>query len=84
MTNTLTLQSRIAIQILAINDDVSHFSVELNGPNYRHFVTGLMLLFNLFVIVGKIANADVWQALDFGGKVLGIVIKSVAWGVFGI
>lgn len=78
----LILQS-VTIKIpLMVNERPFYF--RLTTRDYYHFITGLLFVFSLLVIIGKIANADVWQALDFGGKVLVIVMKSVAWGVFGV
>jgi uncharacterized membrane protein YjgN (DUF898 family) len=65
-----------------INDDVRRFNFELNGASYQHFITGLMIVFSMLVIIGRIVNSDIWQAIDFIGKVLGIVCRSLSYGLF--
>lgn len=84
-TRQATLQSRIAIQILAINDDVQRFHLDLNGPNYDYFVVGILWVYGFIVWLGHAAlfAGDISESLSFTGKVLVIVFISLVYGFIG-
>ena len=91
MTNLTTFQSRAAFQGIFINNDVRRFEAFFEGDKLANLITGVMIIFSLLVIIGKIANSgqvammsDLMQAAIFGGKVLAIICRSLIWGVFGI
>ena len=91
MSNLTTFQSRVAFQGVFINNDVRHFEAFFEGDKLTDLITGMMIVFSLLVIIGKIANSgqvtmmsDLMQAIIFGGKVLIIICRSLMWGVFGI
>lgn len=74
---------RIAIQILAINEDVQRWHLELNGHNYQYFMSGLMVLFSLIVWLGKssVAVGDLTESVRVVWLLVVIIAVSVAWGI---
>ena len=90
MTNLTTFQSRAAFQGIFINEDVRHFEVFFEGDKLTNLITSVMIILSLLVIIGKIANSgqvammsDLIQAIIFSSKLLVVVLKAIAWGVFG-
>lgn len=83
MSALTRLDSRIAIQILAIDDDVQRFSIDLNGPTYPYFVAGIMALFNLVVWIGMaiVSIGDISESVNFAWKVCAIIVVSLAWAI---
>lgn len=81
-TLTKTFDQRIAIQILAINEDVQRWHFELNGHNYQYFMSGLMVLFSLVVWLGKSSAmaGDLAESIRVVWLLAVIVVVSLAWG----
>jgi|SRR3989304_8562241 len=92
-TNRLTtFQSRIAVQLLVINDAVDRFSFsfDLSDKNLQHLIAGFSVLVSLIILIGRIVMfqpinplSDLRQVIEFTATVIAIIIKSVGWGLFG-
>lgn len=90
-TNLTTFQSRAYAAFVFIDGDVSRFRINLNGINYTHLISGIMVIISLLIFVGKVANSqqatmavDLMQAIIFSSKILVIVLRAMAWGMLGI
>jgi len=81
-----TLNHRLAIQILAINDSVDRWNFELNGANYRYFMAGLIAIFNIVIYLGKLLtiSSDIPQLVLFAYNVIIIIILSCLYGFLNI
>jgi hypothetical protein len=90
MSNLTTFQSRAYASFVFIDGDVKRFRIDFDGINYTHLAAGVMVLVWLLVLIGKMTTShqatmmvDFIQAIVFSSKLLGVLLKAVAWGVFG-
>lgn len=83
MTALATFDSRIAIQILAINDDVQRLHFDLNGSAYPYFVAGVMWIFNAIVWLGHVAiiSNEAATSVSVLWRVAGVVVVALWWGM---
>ena len=90
MSNLTTFQSRAYFAGVFINEDVYRFHIPLDNIDYKNLAAGIMVIVSLLIFVGRVAGsqqammvADLLQAIDFSGKLVVIVIRAIAWGIFG-
>lgn len=86
MNALATLQSRVSIQILIVDQqDISPFRAVINSERFQQLITALLLLLSLFVLLGQFV--DLWQevveAVVTVNKILVIVANSVWYGMVG-
>ena len=81
-----TFDSRVAFQVLAIDDTnggISQFKQVIEGVDLHYLLVGLSLIVWILTWLGRQTEmlGDLWQAMVFSAIVVIIVIKSICWAI---
>lgn len=77
-----TLDNRVSIQFVAINDDVSSFRSVFNSENARYIMLTVSLIINIFIFFGKVIEVIIETSRDERIKPAYIknqIIKGIVW-----